>query len=201
MTRPRTIALSPPPTPLRRVWHKAAWNAFTSHIQSANMDLTNLSGKENTLRAISNITDLIHRATDIAVPFGKSNKWDAPWWNHSLSLAKRAVKQADRRARQNPTDTNRTDAHHKRSHWSIMVRKAKKAYRIKQLPSTSTTTVWRTIRRHNTHQKSIPPLEGHTDFKGKCKSLRDTLFPAVNDQPRPPLPKHSLTSKGDMHQH
>ena len=82
-----------------------------------------------------------------------------------------------------------------------MVRQAKTVYRIKQLQSTSTKTVWRTIRHHNAHQKSIPPLEDHTDFKGKCKSLRDALFPAVNDQPRLPLPKSFLTSKRDMQQH
>jgi hypothetical protein len=165
------------------------------------MDLTNLSGKEETLRAISNITGLIHRANYIAVPFGKSGKQDTPWWNHSLTLAKRTVKQADRCVRQNPTDTNMNDAQHKRSQWSTMVRKAKTAYRIKQLLSTSTTTVWRTIRHHNTHQKSIPPVEGHTDFKGKCKSLRDAQFPAVNDQPQPPLPDIFPTSKRDMQQH
>jgi hypothetical protein len=79
------------------------------------MDLSNISGKADTLRAISNITGLIHRATDIVVPFRESGKWEAPWWNHSLTLAKWAVKQADRRARQNPTDTNRNDAQHKRS--------------------------------------------------------------------------------------
>jgi len=212
MTQPRTIALlitislslpssRPPTTTPRRAWHKADWSAFTSHIQPANMDLTNLSGKEDTLRAISNVTGLIHRATNIAVPFRKSGKWDAPWWNHSLTLAKRAVKQSDRRARQNATDTNRKDVQQKRSHWSTMVRQAKITYRIKQLQSTSTTTVWRTIRHHNAHQKSIPPLDGHTDFKGKCKSLRDALFPAVNDQPRPLLPYGFLTSKRDMQQH
>jgi len=165
------------------------------------MDLTNLSRKDDTLRAISNITCLIHKATDIAVPFRVSGKRDVPWWNHSLTLATRAVKQADRRARQNPTDTNGNDAQHKRSHWSTMVRQAKTVYRIKQLQSTSTKTVWRTIRHHNAHQKSIPPLEGHTDFKGKCKSLRDALFPAVNNQPRLPLLKSFLTSKRDMQQH
>jgi ribonuclease HI len=197
-----SLPSSPPPTsPPRRIWHKADWSAFALHIQSANMDLTNLSGKEDTLRAISNITGLIHRATDIAVPLREPGKQDAPWWNHSLTLAKRAVKQADRRTRQNPTDSNRNDAQHKRSQWSTMVRRAKTTYRIKQLMSTSTTTVWRTIRHHNAHQKSIPPLEGHTDFNGKCKSLRDALFPAVNNRPRLPLPDNFLTSKRDMQQH
>ena len=203
-----TISLSLPSSPSpntpplqRRAWHRADWNAFASHIQSANMDLTNLSGKEDTLRAISNITGLIHSATDIAVPFRGSGKRNAPWWYHSLNLAKRAVKQADRRARQNPTDTNRKDAQQKCSHWSTMVRQAKATYRIKQLQSTSTTTVWRTIRNRNAHQKSIPPLAGHTDFKGKYKSLRDALFPAVNNQPWLPLPDGFLTSKQDMQQH
>jgi len=57
------------------------------------------------------------------------------------------------------------------------------SYRIKQLQSTSTTTVWKTLHHHNAHQKPIPPLEGHTDFESKCKSLCSALFPAVNDKP------------------
>ena len=145
------------------------------------MDLTNLGGKDDTLRAISNITDMIYKATNVAVPFWKHGKRNAPWWNHSLTLAKRAVKQVDRRAHQSPTNTNRKDTQQKRSNWSMMVRHAKNTYRIKQLQSASTTTVWKTNRYHNVHQKPIPPLEGNTDFEGKYKSLRPVLFPAVND--------------------
>src|SRR3978361_1606413 len=118
-----------------------------------------------------------------------------------LHQTNRAPNPGKSSALQNPTDTNGKDAQQKRSHWSTMVRQAKATYRIKQLQSTSTTTVWRTIRNRNAHQKSTPPLAGHTDFKGKCKSLRDALFPAVNNQPRPPLPDGFLTSKRDMQQH
>jgi len=140
-----TITLSLPSslekiTP-QHAWHKATWDAFTSHSQSADMDISNLGAKEDTLHAISNITILIHQAIDIAVPFREPGKKVAPWWIHSLMLAKRAVKQADSHAGQNPTAINREDTHLKCSHWSTMVQQAKNTYRIKQVQSASTTTV------------------------------------------------------------
>ena len=81
-----------------------------------------------------------------------------------------------------------------------MVRAAKTAYCIKQLQSVNIKSIWKTVRAHNTHQRPIPPLEGHTNFKDKCMSLRNTLFPAVNNLPRQHLPPNFLTSKVDMYQ-
>jgi hypothetical protein len=81
-----------------------------------------------------------------------------------------------------------------------MVRAAKTAYRIKQLQSTNTKTIWKTLRHHNTHHRPIPPLEGQTDFKAKCASLRNALFPAVNNLPRQQLPPNFLSSKFDLSQ-
>jgi hypothetical protein len=75
------------------------------------MDLSNLQGKEDTLRAITNITNLIHQATKAAVPEkGGRQKTEAPWWNHSLTIAKQAVKRADRQTRRNPSQANYTDS-------------------------------------------------------------------------------------------
>ena len=119
-----------------RCWCKADWKIFDLRIQSANMVLSHLHGIDNTLRAISNITRLIHQAVDEAVPVRLLRKTTAPWWNHSLTLAKQSVKHADRRARLHPTEANKEDSQYKRSKWSIMVRNAKTAYRSRQLETT-----------------------------------------------------------------
>jgi len=50
------------------------------------------------------------------------------------------------------------------------------------------------------HHCLIPPLEGQTNFKAKCASLRNALFPTVNNLPRQLLPPNFLTSKLDMYQ-
>src|SRR3978361_1136314 len=96
------------------------------------MDLSRLQGTEDTLRAITNITQLIHQAVDEAIPMRTPRKTAAPWWNHSLMLAKQSVKRADRRARLQPTATNLEDSQYKRFRWATMVRNDKNAYRIKQ---------------------------------------------------------------------
>jgi len=55
-------------SPAQRNWHKADWGTFNCYIQSTGLDLTNLQGEADTLRAVCNITTIIHKATDIAVP-------------------------------------------------------------------------------------------------------------------------------------
>jgi len=198
-----TISLSlpsriTPPIATRRCWRKADWGKFDARIQSAGMDLSLLQGVDDTLRAITNITKLIHHAVDEAVPMKKPRQIEAPWWNHSLTLAKQSVKRADRRARLQPSDTNREDSHYKRHKWTTMVRNAKTAYRVHQLESSSTQTVWKTIRHHNTHHKPIPPLEGRSDFQGKCDVLRTTLFPPIDMEQQTPLLPNLLPSQKDL---
>jgi len=187
-------------TPTRRNWHKANWATFHEYIHSAGLDLTNLHGREDTLRAVTNITTILHQATDVAVPLSTSRRTAAPWWNHSLTLAKRSVKRADKRARLQPSTASRMDSQTKRQHWTLMVRTAKTAYRIKQLQSTTTKSIWKTLHHHNTHHRPIPPLEGQSGFQAKCNILRNALFPAVNSAPRQPLPDNFLSSKLDMYQ-
>jgi hypothetical protein len=45
------------------------------------------------------------------------------------------------------------------------------------LEKTHNTTIWKTIRRHNTHQRAIPPLNSKTQFHDKCDELHNALFP------------------------
>jgi ribonuclease HI len=195
-----TVTLSLPiataPAVPRRCWRRADWELFNSRVQSAGMDLSQLQGTDDTLRAITNITRLIHQAVDEAVPLSVPRRVAAPWWNHSLTLAKQSVKRADRRARLQPTAANLEDSQDKRSKWSNMVRNAKSAYRIHQLETVSTQTVWKTLKHHNTHHKPIPPLNGRSDFRGKCDVLRKALFPDMVQQS--PLPPNHLTSKKDL---
>jgi len=64
-----------------------------------------------------------------------------------------------------------------------MVRKAKTAYCIHHLQNATTRTIWKTIQCHNTHNKPIPPLQGQSGFKDKCRVLHNTLFFPVNTAP------------------
>jgi len=160
------------------------------------MDLSLLHGMDDTLHAIANIIQLIHQAVDEAVPVRFLWKTATPWWNHSLTLAKQSVKHADCQARLYPTEANQEDSQYKHLKWSIIVRNAKTAYRIHQLETTTTRTVWKTVKHHNTHHKPLPPLDGKSDFQGKCDVLQKALFP--NTTQRTPLPPNLLTSKKDL---
>ena len=160
------------------------------------MNLSRLQGVDDTLPPITNITRIIHQAVDEAVPLRVPHKVVAPWWNHSLTLAKQSVKRADRHARVQPTIANREDSQQKRSKWSLIVCNAKTAYQIHQLETVSTRTVWKTLKHYNTHHKPVPPLDGRSDFHGKCDVLWQVLLPDTTQ--RTPLPPNLLTSEKDL---
>lgn len=61
------LLASEPATP-HQCWHKADWGMFNSRIEAVKMDLSQLQGTDDTLRAITNITRLIHQAVREAVP-------------------------------------------------------------------------------------------------------------------------------------
>jgi len=134
-------------------------------------------------------------------PIQKPKEGGGRWWNHSLTLAKEATKGADRRARLTPTNTNRQDSQYKRRKWTTMVHNAKMTYHVHRLQNATTRTIWKTIQCHSTHNKPIPPLEGQSDFRDKCKALRNALFPPVNTAPRTPLPPDFLTHTRDIRPH
>jgi len=172
------------PWKAQHCWSKADWESFASHIQATRMDLSKLQRTKDAVHTVTNITHLIHEATNHAVPMKDPRKQEVLLWNQNLTLAKRAVKRTERRACREPNDTNLKDRQHKQHKWSTMVRNAKTAYRIQQLQAASSKTIWRTIYHHNTHHKPIPPLNGQTTFKGKYNVLRNALFPSVNTTPR-----------------
>jgi len=146
-----SLPMAPAPVVPCRCLCRADWGLFDSRVQSAGMDLSQLQGMDDTLQAITNITRLINQAVNEAIPLMVAQKVAAPWRNHSVTLAKQSVKRANRRARLQPTTANREESEYKRSKWSIMVRNANTAYRIHQLETTSTRTVWKTLKHHNTH--------------------------------------------------
>jgi len=77
-----------------------------------------------------------------------------------------------------------------------MVGNAKSAYRIHQLETVSTRTVWKTLKHHNTHHQPVPPVDGRSDFHGKCDVLWKALFPDTTQ--RTPLPLNLRTSEKDL---
>jgi len=67
-----TVTLALPsatsPVPVRRNWHKANWETFREYILSTGIDLTNLQGKEDTLRAVTSVTTILHKAIVLQSP-------------------------------------------------------------------------------------------------------------------------------------
>jgi len=96
LTATLSIPSNAAPQKAQHCWRKADWGSFASHIQTARMDLSNLQGTEDTLRAVTNITHLIHEATNHTVPMKDPRRQEAPWWNQNLTLAERAVKRAEK---------------------------------------------------------------------------------------------------------
>jgi len=77
-----TVRLALPSSrPAPSVWHnchKANWETFKEHIRFTGIDLTNLQGREDMLRAVTSITTILHKAINAAVPSSVSQKPEVP---------------------------------------------------------------------------------------------------------------------------
>ena len=82
--------------------------------------------------------------------------------------------------------------------WKKSIATAKRIYWDKQLTESTSTSIWKTIRNHNTHLQPLPPLDGESTFDGKCSALRQALFPIKPDPPD--IPQSFVESKANISQ-
>jgi hypothetical protein len=54
--------------PPKRAWHRANWKLFQQTITKYGLDLGNIGSAKEAICTANNITKIIHKATDIAVP-------------------------------------------------------------------------------------------------------------------------------------
>jgi hypothetical protein len=69
---------TPPATSPKRAWHRADWALFQQTIIASRLDLSNIGSAEEALRMANNITEIIHTATDAAVPWVKQRAKQSP---------------------------------------------------------------------------------------------------------------------------
>jgi hypothetical protein len=161
----------------RRDWAKANWITFKEIIDDHNIDLSNLMGESDTLRSVQNITQITESAVNASVPTITNVARKVPWWNPNLNWLRTRLDRAERRLRIDRTDKNQKIATNIRNTWNRGVHQAQFRHWQEKLEKTDNTTIWKTIRRHNTHQRAIPPLNSKTQFHDKCDELRNALFP------------------------
>jgi hypothetical protein len=88
------ISHTPPTSPPKRAWHRADWKLFQQTITEYGLDLSNIGSAEEALRTANNITEIIHKATDAAVPWVKQRAKEAPWWHPDLNKIKQQLHRA-----------------------------------------------------------------------------------------------------------
>jgi hypothetical protein len=178
---------TPPASPPKRAWHRADWTLFHQTVTEYGLDLSNIGSAEEALRAATNITGIIHKATDAAVPWVKQRATQAPWWQPDLNKMRQQLHRTERHQRRKSTNNSiQLQAKLIRNQWKTAVQLAKEKYWTTRLQNTDTQSIWKCLRLSNTHCKPLPPLGGIDDFQGKCDILRNALFPPQTEA-RPPL--------------
>jgi hypothetical protein len=89
------LNLTPPKATPKRAWYKADWALFQKTIIESGLDLNNISSADAALHAVTNITTIINKATDAAVPWVKPSTKQAPWWHPNLNKQRKHLKQAE----------------------------------------------------------------------------------------------------------
>jgi ribonuclease HI len=198
-----TIVLNISPSkasPPGRCWKKADWPKFAKLIRTSTTSLkpAEVTSDTELLSLTTKFISTITESIDECVPARKMRRKNAPWWNHNLTVLKSKLLCSERRYRQHRNEENKQSAHHHRTQWTKSIETAKRNYWDKQLADSTATTIWKTLRNHNTHQQPLPPLDGETSFDGKCTVLRHSLFPSTSDPPD--IPATFVESKADLSQ-
>ena len=177
-----------PTARLRRNWYNADWAAFANVVRRANLFRQPINSAEEAEAAATAATGLIIEATDVAAPLSPMREKRAPWWTPELTKHRRRLLQSERRARRNRNPVTQEHANEIRTQWTRSIREAKRRYWNERLSTTTPVSVWATTRRHDTHERPVPPLEGQVTFHEKCAVLRMALYPDPTSAPPPALP-------------
>jgi hypothetical protein len=84
-----------PTSPAKRAWHRADWKIFQQTVTEYGIDLSNIGSAEEALRMANNITNIIHKATDAAVPWIKQRAKQVPRWHPDLNKIKKQLHHAE----------------------------------------------------------------------------------------------------------
>jgi hypothetical protein len=166
------LNLTPPKATPKRAWCRADWTLFQKTITGSGLDLSNINNAEEALRAATNVTRIINDATNAAIPWVRPRTKQAPWWHRDLDTLRRQLIRAERRHRNNRTN-NQLQLYAKTvcNKWKTTVQLAKEKYWTTPLQKTDPQNIWKCLRPSDTHHKPLTPLEGVTDFQGKCDIL------------------------------
>ena len=175
------LALRPSPTMPRLAWNKTDWSLLVEEVTAAGLDFRNLTSPQEVERAATNLTTALHSAIGAAVPELKPGRGRRirGWWTKELDNLSKEVKSLQQRARREPENTDVTEKARKmRNHRRNEIRMARQSYLMLKLQTTSPTEVWKVLRDSKpAHTKGIPDLAGQASFSGKCRVLRNALFP------------------------
>jgi hypothetical protein len=136
-----------------------------------------LYAESQILDAFKSILALINHALDESIPVITHSPKRIPWWNPNLNWIRTRLNRAERRWHTNHENKDRLIASQTHATWNRAVHRAYFTYWQNKHEAMDQSTIWKTIRKHSTHTRSIPPLNGKVDFKQNCNELRRSLFP------------------------
>jgi hypothetical protein len=148
---------SSPTLQKRRNWSKADWSKFQRILNEGNPEyqVAYLQTESQILDAFKSISALINHALDESVPVITHSPKRIPWWNSNLNWIRTRLNRAERRWHTNHENKDRLIALQIRATWNRAVHRARFTYWQNKLEATDQSTISKTIRKHNTHTRSL----------------------------------------------
>lgn len=194
------LDLQPPqPTPSRQ-WKKADWKLFESEFTGAGLDFSKLSSPPEIDRAVEALNHSINQAIDVSIPKFKGKKTKSRgWWTKELKSKQQQTRHYEKLRQRNPTNPLlQQQAKDERIAFKRACREQQQRYTIERLQKTDSAKIWKVLTLSRpTHTRSIPPLDGTSNFTGKCDILRTAMFPPPKPNstiPPIPTPKMDLSA-------
>jgi hypothetical protein len=148
---------------------KSNWSIFADIIRKSSQDLSNLNSREETLRATTNTITIIKKAIDAAVPVITPKNRHTPWWTQNLNLLQERLKRAKRRHRADPTEEREFQCASLESAWKRALNHVQRRFWYQKLERSGQSSLWKTVRKHKTHHRPIPPLMGGSPLRANVR--------------------------------
>src|SRR5277367_1965874 len=134
--------------------------------------------------AAQELTNAITLAARASIPASRPSTRAKPWWNPELKDLRKDMLQKQRALARNPGF--KLPYLQAKNTYFLAIKQAKQDHWNQFLEREDPKSIFKAMAYTKDSQiEKIPPIQGQDTFQGKCKALRETLFPVPPSAPEP----------------
>ena len=135
-------------------------------------------------QAAQELTNSIILAANTSIPISKQGPKPKPWWNDNLLALRKTMLRNQRLMHR--SSSSKQDYLKAKNTYFLAIKRAKRDHWNQFLTKEDPQSIYKAMSYTKDSQVgTIPNISGESDFKGKCKAFKNTLFPTPPESTKP----------------